>query len=62
MKNNVQVKNALTGYPVAGTNQQGSYSAAYPQMNGNGSFTYNAKIPVSLVRAISLVSQVHLSR
>jgi len=49
MKNNVQVKNALLDIQLQEQTNRDLTSAAYPQLNGNGSFTYNAKIPVSLV-------------
>jgi len=49
MKNNVQVKNALLDIQLQDQTNRDYTSAALPQVNGNGSFTYNAKIPVSLV-------------
>ena len=49
MKNNVQVKNALIDIQLQEQTNRDLTSAAYPQINANGSFTYNAKIPVSLV-------------
>jgi len=49
MKNNVQVKNALLDIQLQEQTNRDLTSAAYPQINANGSFTYNAKIPVSLV-------------
>ncbi len=49
MKNNVQVKNALLDIQLQEQTNRDLTSAAYPQLNGNGSFTYNAKIPVSLI-------------
>jgi hypothetical protein len=49
MKNNVQVKNALLDIQLQEQTNRDLTSAAYPQLNANGSFTYNAKIPVSLV-------------
>lgn len=49
MKNNVQVKNALLDIQLQEETNRDLTSAAYPQLNGNGTFTYNAKIPVSLV-------------
>ncbi|HYV54467.1 MAG TPA: hypothetical protein VE933_07780, partial [Chitinophagaceae bacterium] len=48
MKNNVQVKNALLDIQLQDQTNRDYTSAALPQVNGNGSFTYNAKIPVSL--------------
>jgi outer membrane protein TolC len=49
MKNNVQVKNALLDIQLQEQTNRDLTSAAYPQVNANGSFTYNAKVPVSLV-------------
>jgi outer membrane protein TolC len=49
MKNNVQVKNALLDVKIQDQTNRDFTSAAYPQINGNGTFIYNAKIPVSLV-------------
>ena len=49
MKNNVQVKNALLDIQLQDQTNRDLTSAALPQVNVNGSFTYNAKIPVSLV-------------
>jgi outer membrane protein TolC len=49
MKNNVQVKNALLDIQLQDQTNRDLTSAALPQVNGNASFTYNAKIPVSLV-------------
>src|SRR4030095_1637638 len=49
MKNNVQVKNALIDIQLQEQTNRDLTGAAYPQINANGSFTYNAKIPVSLV-------------
>ena len=49
MKNNVQVKNALLDIQLQEQTNRDYTSAALPQVNANGSFTYNAKIPVSLV-------------
>ncbi len=49
VKNNVQVKNALLDVQIQEQSNKDITSAAYPQINGSGSFTYNAKIPVSLV-------------
>jgi outer membrane protein len=50
-KNNVQVKNALLGVQIQGQTNRDVTSAAYPQVNGSGSFVYNAKLPVSLIPA-----------
>src|SRR5437870_7066749 len=49
VKNNVQVKNALLDIQLQEQTNRDLTAAAYPQINANGSFTYNAKIPVSLV-------------
>lgn len=49
VKNNVQVKNALLDVQIQEQTNKDITSAAYPQINGTGSFTYNAKIPVSLI-------------
>lgn len=49
MKNNVQVKNALVDVQIQAQTNREVTSNAYPQINGSGSFVYNAKIPVSLV-------------
>jgi outer membrane protein len=50
-KNNVQVKNALLDIKVQEETNREVTSQAYPQISGNGSLTYNAKLPVSLVPA-----------
>jgi outer membrane protein TolC len=49
LKNNVQVKNTLLDVQLQEQTNKDITSAAYPQINGSGSFTYNAKIPVSLI-------------
>jgi outer membrane protein TolC len=49
MKNNVQVKNALLDIQLQYQTNKDLTGAAYPQISANGTFTYNAKIPVSLV-------------
>jgi len=48
-KNNVQVKNALLDVQIQEQTNRDITSAAYPQINGSGTFTYNSKIPVSLI-------------
>lgn len=48
-KNNVQVKNALLDIKIQEQSNRDVTSAAYPQINGTGSFIYNAAIPVSLI-------------
>ncbi len=48
-KNNVQVKNALLDVQIQEQTNKDFTSATYPQINGSGTFTYNAKIPVSLI-------------
>jgi outer membrane protein len=50
-KNNVQVKNALLNVLVQEQTNRELTSAALPQISGSGSYTYNAKLPVSLVPA-----------
>jgi len=50
-KNNVQVKNALLNVQIQEQTNREITSAALPQINGSGSVTYNAKLPVSLVPA-----------
>jgi outer membrane protein TolC len=50
-KNNVQVKNALLEIRKQEETNREVTSAALPQINANGSYTYNAKLPVSLVPA-----------
>ncbi|HEY1870082.1 MAG TPA: TolC family protein, partial [Chitinophagaceae bacterium] len=48
-KNNAQVKNALLDIKIQEQSNRDITSAAYPQINGTGSFIYNAAIPVSLI-------------
>lgn len=48
-KNNVQVRNALLDIKIQQQVNRDVTSAAYPQINGTGSFIYNAAIPVSLI-------------
>lgn len=48
-KNNVQVKNALLDVQIQEQSNKDITSAAWPQINGSGTFTYNSKIPVSLI-------------
>ncbi|MFI5185496.1 MAG: TolC family protein [Chitinophagales bacterium] len=48
-KNNVQVKNALIDVQLQEQTNKDFTGAAYPQINGSGTFTYNAQIPVSLI-------------
>ena len=50
-KNNVQVKNALLNVQIQEQTNREVTSAALPQISANGSYTYNAKLPVSLVPA-----------
>ena len=50
-KNNVQVKNALLDVQIQEQTNREVTGMAYPQVNGSGSITYNAKLPVSLVPA-----------
>jgi outer membrane protein TolC len=50
-KNNVQVKNALLNVLVQEQTNRELTAAALPQISGSGSYTYNAKLPVSLVPA-----------
>ncbi len=50
-KNNVQVKNALLDVQIQEQTNREVTSAALPQISANGSYTYNAKLPVSLVPA-----------
>ncbi len=50
-KNNVQVKNALLDIQKQAETNREVTSAALPQISGTGSYTYNAKLPVSLVPA-----------
>ena len=49
--NNMQVKNALLEVRKQKETNREVTSAALPQISANGSFTYNAKLPVSLVPA-----------
>ena len=48
-KHNVQVKNALIDVKLQEQTNRDLTGTAYPQINGNGTFTYNAEVPVSLV-------------
>ncbi len=50
-KNNVQVKNALLNVQIQEQTNREVTSAALPQVSASGSYTYNAKLPVSLVPA-----------
>src|SRR5688572_3711800 len=50
-KNNVQVKNALLDVKRQVQTNKEITGAALPQISATGSFTYNAKLPVSLVPA-----------
>lgn len=50
-KNNVQVKNALLNVLIQEQTNRELTAAALPQISGSGSYTYNAKLPVSLVPA-----------
>ncbi len=50
-KNNVNVKNALLGVQIQEQVNREVTANAYPQISGSGSYTYNAKLPVSLVPA-----------
>ncbi len=50
-KNNVNVKNALLDVQIQEQVNKEVTANAYPQINGSGSYTYNAKLPVSLVPA-----------
>ncbi len=50
-KNNVQVKNALLEVKKQQATNREVTSAALPQISASGSYTYNAKLPVSLVPA-----------
>lgn len=51
MKNSWQVKNALLDVQVQQQTNREVTGSAYPQLSANGSLTYNAKLPVSLVPA-----------
>lgn len=48
---NVQVKNALLDLQIQQQTNREVTGSAYPQISANGSLTYNAKLPVSLVPA-----------
>ena len=50
-KNNLQVKNALLNVQIQEQTNRDVTSAALPQISASGSYTYNAKLPVSLVPA-----------
>lgn len=50
-KNNVQVKNALLDVQIQQQTNREVTGSAYPQISANGTLTYNAKLPVSLVPA-----------
>ncbi|MGK2864432.1 MAG: TolC family protein [Chitinophagaceae bacterium] len=50
-KNNVQIKNALLNVQIQEQTNREVTSAAFPQVSASGSYTYNAKLPVSLVPA-----------
>ena len=50
-KNNVQVKNALLEIKLQEQQNREVTGMAYPQINGTGQLTYNAKLPTSLVPA-----------
>lgn len=50
-KNNIEVKNALLEVKKQYETNREVTSAALPQISATGSFTYNAKLPVSLVPA-----------
>jgi len=50
-KNNLQVKNALLNVQIQEETNREVTSAALPQISASGSYTYNAKLPVSLVPA-----------
>jgi outer membrane protein len=51
LKNNVQVKNALLEVQIQEQTNREVTGSAYPQLYADGSLTYNAKLPVSLVPA-----------
>jgi outer membrane protein len=51
LKNNVQVKNALLQVQIQEQTNREVTGSAYPQISADGSLTYNAKLPVSLVPA-----------
>jgi outer membrane protein len=48
-KNNVNVKNALLDVQIQEQVNREVTSAAYPQISASGSYTYNAKLPISLI-------------
>jgi len=50
-KNNAQVKNALLDIRLQEQQNREVTGMAYPQINGSGQLTYNAKLPTSLVPA-----------
>jgi len=50
-KNNLLVKNALVDVQIQEQVNREVTSAAYPQLSASGSFTYNAKLPISLIPA-----------
>lgn len=50
-KNNVEVKNALLDVQIQQQTNREITASAYPQISASGSYTYNAKLPVSLVPA-----------
>jgi outer membrane protein len=50
-KNNVQVKNALLDIQIQQQTNREVTGTALPQIKGNGSMTYNAKLPISLIPA-----------
>lgn len=49
--NNAQVKNALLDVQIQGQTNREVTGSAYPQLSANGSVTYNAKLPISLIPA-----------
>ena len=51
IKNSAQVKNALLDVQIQAQTNREITGMAYPQLSANGSITYNAKLPVSLVPA-----------
>ncbi|MET0392746.1 MAG: TolC family protein [Chitinophagaceae bacterium] len=51
LKNSAQVKNALLNVQIQAQTNREITGMAYPQLSANGSITYNAKLPVSLVPA-----------
>ena len=50
-KNSVQVKNALLDYKIQQQTNREITSAAYPQLNGSGTFQDFLNIPTSLIPA-----------